>query len=199
MTEKILFVQLSDIHIRTSEDIVLKRAKAIAAATFPRLPEVLGVAILITGDIAFSGTAAEYALATKFISEIKTTIEAELKDRSVNIFVCPGNHDCNFKLDNDTRDAVLAMIRSDENAPTDSLISTATAVQKEFFDFRDQVSPQTWKVDTPLSWQSVLRVGHRRVGIRSLNVAWMSKLKEKQGMLVFPPSSGLSRPQWTQG
>lgn len=188
MTEKILFVQLSDIHIRTSEDAVLKRAKAIAASTFPRLPEVLKVAILITGDIAFSGSASEYALAEKFINEIKSNIEAELKDRTVSVFVCPGNHDCNFKLDNDTRDAVLAKIRAEDGLPTTSLISTATAVQKEFFDFRDQISPQNWKVDTPLSWQSILRVGNRRIGIRSLNVAWMSKLKEKQGTLVFPPS-----------
>jgi hypothetical protein len=187
MLHKILFLHLSDIHLREETDEILFRAKEIASTTYQYLPELHTVAIVISGDIAWSGKEKEYQLAKHFITEIKSAIQLESKDVRIEIFVCPGNHDCDFALNDDTREAVLSRIRAlDGAAPSSSLISTATAVQIQFFAFRNAICTRKWTKDTTLSWQTEFNVNETRIGIRCLNVAWMSELKEKQGTLVFP-------------
>ncbi|WP_082702589.1 STAND family AAA ATPase [Pseudacidovorax intermedius] len=190
MNQRILLLHLSDIHISSSSDLILAKSSKIAAAIFPRLPEISTLAILITGDVAYSGTSAQYALAIEFIESIKSVIFRENSTLKVEIFVCPGNHDCDFSLHDDTRDAVIAKIRNlDGSDPSNSLIKTSTCVQDAFFSFRDQISPHKWLHADRLTWQTVLSIGGRSIGFRCLNVAWMSELREKQGTLVFPPSA----------
>lgn len=187
MSQKIMFLHLSDIHIRRQTDEILKRTSAIAAATYQHLPEIHTLAIIVSGDIAWSGTAAEYKLAKDFIDNLKAAIRAESQVVKIEVFVCPGNHDCDFTLNDETRDAVLARIRSlDGTTPSKSLVNTATSIQNEFFHFRDAVCTQAWTKEDRLSWQTVIQVHGVRVGIRCLNVAWMSEIKEKQGTLVYP-------------
>jgi hypothetical protein len=190
MTQKLMLLHLSDIHIKTSSDAILARAASIASATFPRLPEIHTLALVVSGDIAFSGTADQYELAITFIEQIKAAIRKEVPRVQIEVFVCPGNHDCDFSLHDDTRDAVLAKIRTLEGAdPSGSLIKTASSVEDAFFAFRDQVSGYKWNHDDRLSWQTSIGIGNHRVGFRCLNIAWMSELREKQGTLVYPSSA----------
>lgn len=190
MTQKLMLLHISDIHIKTSSDAILNRAANIAAATFPRLPEVHTVALIVSGDIAYSGKKNQYELATKFIEQIKTTITNEAPRVGFEVFICPGNHDCDFDFHDETRDAVLARIRTLDGAdPSASLIKTASSVEDAFFAFRSQVSDYKWTNESRLSWQTSISIGNHRIGFRSLNVAWMSELREKQGTLVYPPSA----------
>jgi hypothetical protein len=188
MSEKVLLLHLSDIHIRGSSDAILSRSGEIAATTFKRLPEITTVLMIVSGDIAYGGKKSEYDLATEFLANIAKSIRTQKDDIAVEVFVCPGNHDCDFDNDDDTREAVLAKIRLSDSAPSESLIKTATSIQQAFFEFRDNVSAFAWVHASPMSWQAVIKVGNHRIGVRSLNVAWMSEIKEKQGTLIFPPS-----------
>lgn len=190
MSQKILFLHLSDVHIRLKTNEILTRASQIAASTYQYLPELHTLAIIVSGDVAWSGTASEYQIAQEFLENIRTAIRTESSTVRIEVFVCPGNHDCNFMLNDETRDAVLARIRAlNGTGPSPSLINTATAIQREFFEFRDAVSTQKWTKESPLSWQTVINVNDARVGVRCLNVAWMSELKEKQGTLIYPVES----------
>lgn len=184
---KIMFLHLSDIHVRSESDVILKRATEIASTTYQRLHEVQTLVIVLSGDIAWSGLAAEYKLAERFLEELRQVISTEAPSVNIYVFVCAGNHDCDFSLSDDTRASVLGTIRSLNGImPSDSLIKTASAIQKEFFIFRDNVSQLKWEHDSGLSWQTTIHAGNDLVGIRCLNVAWMSEIKEKQGTLVFP-------------
>lgn len=190
MTQKLMILHLSDIHIKGTSDAILGRAEKIASTTFQRLPEIRTLIIAITGDISYSGTAKEFSLATQFIDAVKARIQKEASEVAIEVFVCPGNHDCDFSKHDETRDAVLARVRAlDGTAPSPSLVKTATSVQENFFEFRDAVAMHNWIESSPLSWQTSIFTAGRRVGIRCLNVAWMSELKEKQGTLVYPPSA----------
>lgn len=62
-----LVLHLSDIHIKTSTDPILKRGKDIAASTFSSLPSASHVFIVVSGDIAYSGVKDEYNLAADFL------------------------------------------------------------------------------------------------------------------------------------
>jgi hypothetical protein len=187
MSARILFLHLSDVHIRHAVDVSLSRGRAVAQATFPYLPEVEAVSIVVSGDIAFSGVSVEYELAKLWIKDIIAGIRSQVRDLPVYVSVCPGNHDCDFDRSDDTRESVLARIRSDPaSAKSESLIKTATAIQKDFFDFKEEISFPSCTSETPLSWQQSVTVNGHKVVIRSLNVAWMSDLREKQGALVFP-------------
>lgn len=190
MPKKILFLHLSDIHLNDISNEILKRATDVASTTFQRLPEVHSVILIISGDIAWSGLKSEYLLAEEFINVIKKTIIAEKNDIKIEVFVCPGNHDCNFSLNDETREAVISRIRSLNGiTPSASLIKSATSVQEDFFEFRKKVSDYEWSQDNRLSWQTSICVSGHMIGIRCLNVAWMSELKEKQGALVFPATA----------
>lgn len=190
MSNKILFLHLSDIHIKNEEDEILSRTLAITSTTFQRLPEIHTIIIILSGDIAWSGIRSEYILAEKFIASLIESISLENTKVKVEVFLCPGNHDCDFSLNDETRDAVLGRIRSlDGVQPSISLIKTATSVQDEFFKFRENISKYIWTTDDRLSWQTSINVAGYTVGIRCLNIAWMSELKEKQGSLVYPATA----------
>jgi hypothetical protein len=67
---EIVLFHLSDIHIKDSSDLVLKRQDKLAAAlrSYLTLAPDEHPFLLITGDIAFSGSEDEYMLAENFIS-----------------------------------------------------------------------------------------------------------------------------------
>ncbi len=92
------WLHLSDLHFRTEdlhawdEDIVLRGL----LDDLRRLRETKGLSpdlILVTGDLAFSGAPAEYALARTFFDDLLAATELP-KDR---LFPVPGNHDVDRK------------------------------------------------------------------------------------------------------
>ncbi len=87
----ITWLHISDFHFRLRDgydrDVVLK-------AMLTSLPEITGRLskpdlIFATGDIAFSGKAAEYAEATKFFDDLLLVLGLSKHE----LFVIPGNHD----------------------------------------------------------------------------------------------------------
>lgn len=189
-TDKLLVFHLSDIHIRTSSDEILKRTEKVAQSAFAMLPQVDRVLIVASGDIAWSGTTDQYDLAAEFISTLVANLRREAPDTPVEVAVCPGNHDCNLERHDEVRAAVISAIRANPKPPlSPALIASSTSVQEEFFQFRDMVS--TLPVEfgaSRLSWRHKFIVGNKHVTVRCLNVAWMSVLKEKEGTLVYPDS-----------
>lgn len=94
---KIALLHLSDIHLNNRKCINNENIKRIAVTLYSER-KVDRVLILISGDIAFSGssyeyTAAKYLIGT-LISEIKKIFQWKSKNKIVVICV-PGNHDMN--------------------------------------------------------------------------------------------------------
>lgn len=94
-TASLVFVHLSDIHFHykwsgTSYDFDLDIRKELEnslrelARNFPRVD-----GILVSGDIAFSGQAQEYQMATDWLGTLAGIVNCP----STNISVIPGNHD----------------------------------------------------------------------------------------------------------
>jgi CheY-like chemotaxis protein/UDP-2,3-diacylglucosamine pyrophosphatase LpxH len=83
------WLHISDLHFGLEENALFDR-KTVERAFFSDVERVASQIdiVFVTGDIAFSGRPEEYAEARRFINDLRA-----LLDRSVRVYVVPGNHD----------------------------------------------------------------------------------------------------------
>jgi Calcineurin-like phosphoesterase len=181
-----VILHLSDIHIKSSQDPILKRGARIAASVNSVLPSATHVFIVVSGDVAYSGLKAEYDLAAVFFKEIQSEIRKE-KDIPISFVVGPGNHDCDFEQNAGTRRMIVKNIEESQSPEIDtSVIETCTAIQKAFFDFRNELELDG-NVNDDLLWRSKLFVVEgKTLGFECLNISWVSNCHETPGRLYFP-------------
>lgn len=181
-----VLLHLSDIHIKTPQDPILSRSNDIAACVFSYLPLASHVFVVVSGDIAYSGEASQFSLATEFLSDIRHAIEQEAQV-PVTFITTPGNHDCDFNLNTSTRKILVEHITGD-NPPGDidkSIIDTCTEIQKAFFSFRENLEANNEASGDKLWRTSEYDVDGQMLAFECLNVSWISKLKEDPGRLFF--------------
>lgn len=172
----ILLLHLSDLHIKATNDNILKKGKLIAATTFQDLSSISHLFIVISGDIAFSGKKDEYELAIQFFADIRDEI---LKESSVpiNFIIVPGNHDCDFALDSGVRKMIISTLENANSPEIDSsIIDTCTSIQKNFFEFRQKLEKGTCSEDDLLWRSNRFNVENKTIGFEAINVSWMSKI-----------------------
>lgn len=182
-----LVLHLSDIHIKSALDPILKRAPEIARATYRALPEASAVFVVVSGDIAFSGESEQYDAAKKFLVALRSEIQHE-RDIPVYIIPCPGNHDCDFSKAESTRQMVLAAVQSKGAASVDeSVIATCVGVQDAYFTFEKEITSDVALQGGDALWKSYeFELEGKHLTFDSLNVSWASQLREEQGTLTFP-------------
>ena len=83
----LILLHLSDLHI--SDTSSLKPAEKVVAALREVSEPVEAAAILISGDIAWSGQATQYKVATDFLNDLRTGVQRELKV-DINFIAIPG-------------------------------------------------------------------------------------------------------------
>lgn len=182
----ILILHLSDIHIKKSSDPILRRSAAIAASINPYLHSTTHLFIVISGDIAFSGTSDQYALSKKFLFEIKDLTQKET-DIPVIFIIVPGNHDCDFSLNSGARKILVKSIQdSIDPEIDDSIIETCTSIQKAFFAFRNELEEKIVEYDDMLWRSNRFTINGKIVGFESINISWMSEIHESPGNISFP-------------
>ena len=180
---RLLVVHLSDIHIKAEDDPVLSRVQRISEAVESRRADADAVVIVVTGDIAFSGTADQYEIATRFLKSIAKDISGEPL-----IVVVPGNHDCDFTADSGSRKALINVLETSSVAVDESIVDQCVSVQSHFFAFRDSLDAGSLTSTHPLYYEYALDLGPTNIVVRCYNTAWVSSINEKPGTLVFPDS-----------
>lgn len=188
-----VILHLSDIHIRTPRDPILKRGSSIAAATFASLPAASHVFIVCTGDVAYSGDVEQYSLAKEFFYSIEGCIRNET-DCPIDFIFVPGNHDCSFDKDNSARKILVGnMEKSDVPEVDESVIDICTSIQSDFFSFRDSIEKNKSVVDDKLWRESSYEVEGKIISFECFNISWVSKIREDIGRLYFPVERYSSR------
>lgn len=182
----IVILHLSDIHLRGKSDWISDKCQMIASCTYASMHNASAVFIVVSGDVAFSGKPEEYDSAKNFFTEIRDAI-SEDRNVSVHFVFVPGNHDCDFDLNNNTRTLTLSSIRGKPEEIDKSVIDTGCSVQKPYFDFVGQLrSAEEIQAGDQL-WSSYrFTVEGREVVFEALNVSWCSQLKEEPGSMIFP-------------
>ena len=182
----IVLLHLSDIHIKTARDPILARTREIAACAFSVLHPASHVFIIVSGDIAYSGSAEQYGLATEFFAQIRDILSSEAKCE-ISFVLVPGNHDCNFERNTGARKLLVTSLEGANALEIDdSIVATCTEIQSEFFDFRHALEARS-NVDDDRLWRiSRFEVNGKTITFDCLNIPWVSKIHEDPGRLYFP-------------
>ncbi|HEU4767030.1 MAG TPA: metallophosphoesterase, partial [Pyrinomonadaceae bacterium] len=198
---KVVVAHLSDIHFKSHHNQVHGREGEIASAiaSCARLAE--GCFIVVSGDVAFSGRVDEYQVAAKFLKRIFEMLKREINGCSFNIIIVPGNHDCDFTVQNAVRtlmlnngEQILEGLDKDDN----SIVGVLTRVQDNFFSFLAELEMELQPGRNGETARALL-LGYERLHYKReftikdqnfrfdcYNSAWTSQLHEKQAQLIFP-------------
>ncbi len=189
---KLLVLHLSDIHIKTPEDVIIGRGPLIVAAVQNLLNPPDAIIAIISGDVAYSGNSEEYLAAWKFLDDICFQLkETANPSHGIHKVVVPGNHDCDFNTPSELRAVMLgAILKKHELALDRSIVDVCVEPQRAFFEFRDafldRPPNETTDLHGRLYYESTIAIGGETIVVRQLNTAWMSMIPDPQGGLLFP-------------
>ena len=179
-------LHLSDIHIRSIDDPIITLSREIAKTAFHDARDTGVCLILVSGDIAFSGSADEYEAAKLFLRNMRDAIENE-GCKYVDIIVVPGNHDCNLLPNDSTRNIVIDhIVKTSHVDLASNVVENCTKVQSEFFKFRASITSAEPSSDHQLWTEYEFNIEGNTLRLSALNAAWMSRNPEINGELVFP-------------
>lgn len=184
---KISMLHISDIHLRVSGNSIFEKINKIGSAIKSELYEVDNLIIMLSGDTAFSGKEAEYELGIELLDNLKKSI---LNHRNINIkfVVIPGNHDCDFSLDNAIRKVLIESVRNDQVIEgKEEIIDEIVKPQENYFCFEEIYEENESLVFKDMLFkQYVFNVGDNTIILNCFNTAWISELHEQPGKMIFP-------------
>ena len=181
-------LHISDIHIQAQSDWVLNHSVQIRTALNTTFEHCQRIYIVVSGDIAYSGNKQQYSLAKNFLNGIRDWLNRVYSKEFVfqQIIVVPGNHDCDFTIDNQLRRNSVKTVSTETIGDDYSVIEICIQVQKEFFKFESELNSRDEDLIPSLYYSYEDHVDHETVQFGCFNTAWMSSIKENLGSLYFP-------------
>jgi hypothetical protein len=178
-------LHLSDIHFTSHTNPIDSRLSGMVAAMRSITQECNLLLLILSGDIANLGAAAEYDKASAFLSKLCGL----LKDGKSVIDTCvvPGNHDCLLPKEEVTlRSALIQGLVPSlvTSTPDDALLSQVLKAQGAYQSFRIQVDPQ--QPPNQLFNSRLLQYPGVSLQLNLYNTALLSRRDEKQGELLVP-------------
>jgi hypothetical protein len=190
---QVALLQLGDIHIKTGTEAVLSRATSISRALHESAPHAAACVVVISGDVAFSGSRAQYEASLLFFADLRTQLLDLPSIKRVDFIAVPGNHDCDFTNESDIRSYLLKdvvkLYESDLKSDSD-IVRTILQVQKDFFSFEATLADsKEISYRERLRYERLVQVGNFTISFSCFNTAWLSRKEEIQGKLFLPPDS----------
>jgi hypothetical protein len=185
-------LQISDIHCQVGQGLILaERNKKICSAIKPRCVGLETLLLVISGDVAFSGTAAEFESAREWLDSLILFLRQELGVRIVGPVLVPGNHDCDFELQGGIRPVLLRSISDSLSSLAADQVREICRVHNSFFAFEQGYSNSVREGLSRLYYAQEFEADGKKILVHCFNTAWVSVLKEKQGSIVFPSQVAL--------
>lgn len=179
---KVSILHLSDIHFSLiRNNPILDLTEAIASAISGQ-PYGDNIIIVVSGDIAFSGRKEEYDIASSFFEDLQLKIDERTKILP-SLIIVPGNHDCDFTLNDQTREIVLNSISS--SVIEQATYKLGTSVQVEYDAFAANTSADLKNCAEGIGYKiKQLKMIGGVITFRLHNTAWMSKPNEIGGIII---------------
>jgi hypothetical protein len=178
-------LHLSDIHFASGKNPVQSKLAQLAAAVNSVSKEEL-LLIVISGDIAFSGSAGEYTLALDFFSQLIKLLAED--QRVIRLAMVPGNHDCSLPAEGSSlRSALIQGLLQTLSTPNpdQALLTEVLDAQKNYRAFQESIDPLHHPALKLFDTLLLKECGYT-VQINSYNTALLSRRPETQGELSIP-------------
>ena len=173
-------LHITDIHFKEGDNFNNKVDSLVKICNI-NFCNCKNIFIIVTGDVANTGSFKEYELAFDFFENIKQGLNSK---NSVEFMFVPGNHDCDFSKDTFVRKTCLEHISYENLGDDNSIIDKGVEIQKDFFDFIDLFDLKY--DDSKLFCCKEVNMGEKKISFIGLNSAWMSSIHERPGNLFFP-------------
>lgn len=132
---RVAIVQLSDLHITSADDFIVKEAVAIARSFKSIVNTCNKVVVVVTGDIIDKGNVVNYAFAKKFFDDMKSELLKEAVLDSYDYVFVPGNHDVDFSLNDSVRPVILKEVKDRDSIEEKQFLDICLAPQQSFWRF----------------------------------------------------------------
>ena len=190
MFDKLSWLHLSDFHYRADGDSFSQNVscEAMKRDIPSRLSKDFPLQLIVaTGDIAFSGQAREYALASEFLA----SLASDLGLSANRLCVVPGNHDVDRGIQTYMYEGVRMQLIN-EQAVDQFLgqgreLSQLMERQSAFSDFRNNLvnDGSIGETDDGLARVRPFDLDGFRVCVLELNSAWLSGSGDRSGSLLL--------------
>ena len=194
---KLLIIHLSDIHVKAGSDPVFAKRDELLASVRHLTSGIDAAVLAISGDLTQSATEEQLYAAWEYLDGIQTQLTeyiATVSERKilVHVVAVPGNHDADLSTANPVRDRIMTTITEETLAvDSNSVFAVCTSVHERFFEFLDGFS-STQRTDggrgrdMHLVYKYDLPFPQVAVSFLCCNTAWMSRIGEAPGSLIFP-------------
>lgn len=89
---KILFLHISDLHISYQTHFSEKKIEGVANV-LRKYRNIEKIFLICTGDVADTGDAGDYKVASVFFSKLISTVKKIFENQYIYLYIVPGNHD----------------------------------------------------------------------------------------------------------
>lgn len=179
-SNKLSFVNFSDIHFKEGRNPLLNRTDAIARA-IANCPEITKELIIIwSGDIAQGGKVGEYDVAEIFYTDVSLKL-MELGFTIAGNIAVPGNHD--VSMGNDARLDAADKINKQEISA--SRVNACIEAQDNYFSFARRVLEIDISDDEKLYKQILIATENKEIIFHCFNTSWLSRLGGELGKLII--------------
>jgi len=182
---RIGIIQMSDLHISSADDFIIKNAIAIAHSCKSIINTCNKVVVVVSGDIIDKGKVANYSLAEKFFNDLKTELQKEASLDGFDYVFVPGNHDINFNIDDPVRPVIIDTIKNRDVVEEEDFIRICLKPQKDFWDFVAKLNG--FPISPCVSYSKTIAVNDRcNLIFHCYNTALMSTINEQPQSLLLP-------------
>ncbi|MDR2965978.1 MAG: metallophosphoesterase [Treponema sp.] len=179
---KILFLHLSDLHIKDDSQINLKVDKIINATQI--IDKVEKCILICSGDLAFSGKKEEYKCVSAFFASLLPKLRKS-KDHYIELYLVPGNHDMILPSDARTSDNILSYFKQ---GIEDQYFNLELSSQDNFFYF--EKSKKCFVSDKVVD-SRIIDVKGYKIQYNLINTAPFSTLRKDNKEIHHLPDSFL--------
>lgn len=183
---KVALLQLSDIHLKSNNDLVIKQQEHFYRSCKSLINECTKLIVIITGDVAFSGSQEEYEIAYNWLKECEASWKKEAQFlNSIEYVIVPGNHDCNFSTPSDIRDLTINAVSKQDSIDSKEFCQACLSVQTNFWTFYGKLREEN--LSPRISWKhEVLLKQNLAIEFNCYNTATLSQISEQPGSLILP-------------
>jgi Calcineurin-like phosphoesterase len=183
----IAILHLSDMHIDSARHPLLNRAERIARAVSSTGHAISHILLVVTGDIAQSGTQAQYEASKVFFNKLATSLNQALPAVEIFYVFIPGNHDCDLTSASDVRQQDVIEPKLPNLDLNGDLVRHFLDVQRQFFKFTALYECQSFaEPRQQLCHRRVFRIPGTTICFNCFNTAWLTQNPERPAHLYFP-------------